>query len=214
MLMDNPVIIFGATALGRQARMIFEENGNAVYGFLDDDKEKHGKEIDGVSILGAMDDDGFLKFIGRKCEAFVAVDDSPLRKSLVKMLHEKRHVQPVNCIQKTAVVPDVASIGHGNLIDMGVMIGAGASLGSHCVVQAGAVVAAQASLGDFVQVGSGALINSDVTIADEVFIGSGAVIVAGITIGKGARIGAGSVVIQPVAAGETVFGNPAEVVKV
>ncbi|HEX7015908.1 MAG TPA: NeuD/PglB/VioB family sugar acetyltransferase [Cyclobacteriaceae bacterium] len=211
--MDNPVMIFGATALGRQARLIFEENGNTVYGFLDDDKSRHGAEIDGVSILGAMDDDGFLKFIGRKCEAFVAVDDNTLRKSLVRMLHEKRHVQPVNCIHKTAIIPDVASIGHGNLIDMGVMMGAGASLGSHCLVHAGAVVAPEASLGDFVQVGLGARINSNVTIEDEVFIGSGAVLVAGITIGKGARIGAGSIVIQPVAAGETVFGNPAEVVK-
>ena len=212
--MDNPIIIFGATALGRQARMIFEENGNAVYGFLDDDKKRHGSEIDGASILGAMDDDGFLKFIGRKCEAFVAEDDNTLRKSLVRMLHEKRKVQPVNCIHKTAIIPDVASIGHGNFIDMGVMMGAGAALGSHCLVQAGALIAPEASLGDFVQVGAGAQINSEVTIEDEVFIGSGVVIVSGITIGKGARIGAGSVVIQPVAAGETVFGNPAEVVKV
>lgn len=212
--MDNPVMIFGATALGRQARMIFEENGNAVYGFLDDDKSRYGSEIDGVSILGAMDDDGFLKFIGRKCEAFVAVDDNALRKTLVRMLQEKRNVQPVNCIHKTAIIPDVASIGHGNLIDMGVMMGAGAALGSHCLVHASAVIGSGASLGDFVQVGSGARINMNVTIADEVFIGSGAVIVAGVTIGKGARIGAGSVVIGPVGAGETVFGNPAEVIKV
>jgi sugar O-acyltransferase (sialic acid O-acetyltransferase NeuD family) len=211
--MDNPVIIFGATALGRQARMIFEENGNTVYGFLDDEKSRHGSDIDGVSVLGSMDDDGFLKFIGRKCEAFVAVDDYPLRKSLVKMLHEKRHVQPVNCVHKTAIIPDVASIGHGNLIDMGVMMGAGASLGSHCLIHAGAVIGSEATLGDFVQVGVGARINSNVTIADEVFIGSGVVIVSGITIGNGARIGAGSVVIQPVEAGQTVFGNPAQVVK-
>jgi sugar O-acyltransferase (sialic acid O-acetyltransferase NeuD family) len=212
--MDNPVMIFGATALGRQARMIFEENGNTVYGFLDDDKSRHGGEIDGVSILGSTDDDGFLKFIGKKCEAFVAVDDNPLRKRLVKMLQEKRHVQPVNCIHKAAIIPDVASIGHGNLIDMGVMIGAGATLGSHCLIHAGAVIASEASLGDFVQVGPGAQINSNVKIDDEVFIGSGVVIVSGVTIGKGARVGAGSVVIRPIAAGETVFGNPAEVVKV
>lgn len=206
-------MIFGATPLGRQARMIFEENGNAVYGFLDDDKNRHGTEIDGVSVLGSTDDDGFLKFVGRKCEAFVAVDDNTLRKSLVRMLREQRHVQPVNCIHKSAVIPDVASIGHGNLVDMGVMLGAGAAVGSHCIVQAGAVIAAEASLGDFVQVGPGARINMNVTVADEVFIGSGVVIVAGVAIGKGARIGAGSVVIGPVGAGETVFGNPAEQVK-
>lgn len=203
-------MIFGANALGRQARLIFEDNGNAVYGFLDDNKNLHGTEIDTVAVLGRTDDDGFLKFIGRKCEAFVAIDDNKLRKSLVKMLQEKRKVQPVNCIHKSAIIPDATAIGHGNMIDMSVMIGAGASLGSHCLVHAGALIAAEASLGDFVQVGSGARINMNVTISDEVFIGSGATIVAGVTIGKGARIGAGSVVIGPVKAGETVFGNPAE----
>src|SRR5690606_36893004 len=128
--------------------MIFDENGNTVYGFFDDEKTRHGGEIDAVSILASTDDDGFLKFIGRKCEAFVAFDDNPLRKSLVKMLHEKRHVQPVNCVHKTAIIPDVASIGHGNFIDMGVMMGAGASLGSHCLVHAGAVISSEAVLGE------------------------------------------------------------------
>jgi acetyltransferase-like isoleucine patch superfamily enzyme len=38
-------------------------------------------------------------------------------------------------------------------------------------------------------------------------------IVSGVKIGKNARIGAGSVVIRDVKKGETVFGNPAQVVK-
>jgi sugar O-acyltransferase (sialic acid O-acetyltransferase NeuD family) len=212
--MDNPVIIFGANALGRQARMIFEENGNTVYGFLDDNKALHGTAIDTVMVLGRTDDDGFLKYIGSKCEAFVALDDNKLRKNLVKMLQEKRHVQPVNAFHKSVQIPDTVPVGHGNMIDMGVLIGAGAVIGNHCLLHAGAIIAAEASLANFVQVGAGALVNMNASIGDDVFIGSGAMIVAGVTIGKGARIGAGSVVIGPVKAGETVFGNPAEKVNV
>ncbi|MFM7859306.1 MAG: acetyltransferase, partial [Flammeovirgaceae bacterium] len=37
--------------------------------------------------------------------------------------------------------------------------------------------------------------------------------VAGVTVGKGACIGAGSVVVSAVKPGETVFGNPAQLVK-
>jgi len=44
------------------------------------------KEIDEVMVIGATDDDGFLKLIGKKCEAFVAIDDNKLRKSIVKIL--------------------------------------------------------------------------------------------------------------------------------
>lgn len=211
--MQNPVMILGANYLGRAAKEIFETNEVVVYGFLDDDKKAHNKEIDGVTVLGATDDDGFLKLIGKKCEAFVAVDDNKLRKSLVKMLQEVRHMQPVNAIHQQTSISKTSEIGHGNFIDIGVSIAPGAKVGSHCLLHAKAVVGVEASIGDFVQIGSGSMINPGVAIEDEVFIGSGSVIVSGVTIGKGARIGAGSVVVSPVAAGETVFGNPAQKIK-
>lgn len=208
--MENPVIIFGATHLGRAAKEIFESNEVVVYGFLDDNKILHNKEIDHVVILGDTDNDGFLKLIGKKCEAFVAVDDNKLRKSLVNMIQEVRHMQPVNAIHKQSFISPKAEIGHGNFIDIGVNIAPGAKVGSHCLFNAKAMIGVEATLGDFVQIGSGSLINSGVTLEDEVFIGSGVTIISGVTVGKGARIGAGSVVIASVPAGETVFGNPAK----
>lgn len=211
--MKNPVIIFGANALGRSAKEIFDNNEVVVYGFLDDAKPLQGKEIDTVIVLGSSDDDGFLKLIGKKCEAFVAVDDNRLRKNLVKMLHEKRKVQPVNAIHRTALVPESVHLGHGNFLDMGVKIGAGSHIENHTLLHAGVTLGSECTLGDFVQVGMGSLINAGVTIGEEAFIGSGVTIVSGVTIGKGARVGAGSVVITSVNDGETVFGNPAQVVK-
>ena len=211
--MENPVIIFGANYLGRIAKEIFESNDIVVYGFLDDDKKLHSTEMDEAVVLGATDDDGFLKLIGKKCEAFVAVDDNKLRMSIVKMIQEIRHVQPVNATHKHALLSPKATIGHGNFFDIGFTSGPGSVIGSHCLLHAKSHVGAESSLGDFVQVGAGTIINANVTIENEVFIGSGSTIVSGITIGKGARIGVGSVVIGPVKAGETVFGNPAQKIK-
>jgi sugar O-acyltransferase (sialic acid O-acetyltransferase NeuD family) len=211
--MENPVIIFGAGLSGRVAKEIFESNGNVVYGFLDDNKALHNKEVDESFILGSTDDDGFLKLIGKKCEACIAVDDNRLRKNLVKMLNEVRHVQPVNGIHKTVSISNHVELGHGNLIDQGVVIGVGAKLSSYGMIQSGSVIGAEVTLGNYVQIGSGSVISVGVTIEDEAFIGSGVTIVSGITIGKGARVGAGSVVIAPVKAGETVFGNPAQPIK-
>jgi sugar O-acyltransferase (sialic acid O-acetyltransferase NeuD family) len=208
--MDNPVIIFGANYLGRSAKEIFELNGNVVYGFLDDNKGLHTKEIDQVTVLGSTDDDGYLKLIGKKCEAFVAVDDNKVRKNLVKMIQEVRHVQPVNAVHKHSIISAVAAIGHGNFIDAGVNVCTAAEIGNHCIVHSNVVIGAEAKVGNFVQIGAGSVVNSGVVVEDEVFIGSGAVIVTGVTIGRGARVGAGSVVIGPVKAGDTVFGNPAE----
>ena len=211
--MENPVIIFGANYLGRAAKEIFESNSVVVYGFLEDDKKLHNTELDEVVVLGSMDDDGFLKLIGKKCEAFVAVDDNKLRKSVVAMLQEIRHVQPVNAIHSNARVSSKAELGHGNFIDSGATIAPGAKIGSHGILHANSFIGVGTTVGDFVQIGAGSLINPTVTLENEVFVGSGVTIISGVTVGKGARIGAGSVVIGSVKAGETVFGNPAAAIK-
>ena len=208
--MENPVLIFGAGSLGLTALDLFQRNKVVVYGLLDDDKALHGKEFGEVTVLGETDDDGFLKLVGQKCEAFVAIADGRVRKRLVKMLNERRKVQPVNAIHDTAIVSTLATLGHGNLIAARVVINPYAEVGQHCIIQAGAVIDSQAKLGDYIHVGTGCLINSGAVIEEGAFIGTGATIIAGITIGKNARVGAGSVVVESVDAGATVFGNPAK----
>lgn len=208
--MENPVLILGAGSLGLTALDLFQRNNVVVYGLLDDNKDLHGKEFSDVSVLGETDDDGYLKLIGQKCEAFVAIADSRVRKRLVKMLNERRKVQPVNAIHDTATVSALAVIGHGNLIAARVVVNPFAELGQHGIIQAGTIIEANAKVGDFVHVGTGCIINSGVVIEEGAFVGTGATLIAGITVGKNARIGAGSVVVENVEAGATVFGNPAK----
>ncbi len=208
--MENPVIIFGANALGQAALEIFESNDIVVYGFLDDDKEKHGTELSEISVLGRTDDDGYLKLIGKKCEGFIAVDDRELRKGLVKLMLERRKMMPVNAIHSNTEIAPSAHIAHGIFINSGVVIGANAKVGNHCLLHTNATVDYSATLGDLVQVGAGSVVGSSAEIGDNVFIGSGVTIVSGVKVGKNARIGAGSVVIANVEEGATVFGNPAK----
>lgn len=208
--MENPVLIFGAGATGRQALDIFQRNGVVVYGFLDDNKELHGTEIGTVSVLGDTDDGGFLKLIGPKCEAFVAISERPVREQLAEMINNRRKTMPVNAIHDTAVVSGMASLGHGNFVGPRVLIGPQATVGHHVQIQAGAIIEPLVEIGDFVHIGAGAVINDRVKIEQGAFIGTGATIVAGIQIGKNARVGAGSLVIADVPANTTVFGNPAQ----
>jgi len=208
--MENPVLIFGAGDLGVQALDIFRRNKVLVYGLLDDRKELHGKEYGEVSVLGNTDDAGFLNIIGSKCEAFVAIGERSVRERLVEMLIEEKKAMPVNAIHESAIISEMAAIGHGNLISARVTIGPTSTVGNHCVIQTASVIDTAAQLGDYITVGAGAIINDRVKIGDGAFIGSGVVIVAGVEIGKNARIGAGSVVIENVPAKATYFGNPAK----
>lgn len=106
-----------------------------------------------------------------------------------------------------------------------VRIGAGASIGSNTCIDRGA-------LGETV-VGAGARVDNLVHVAHNVQIGEGALVIANamlggsaivgarahvapsasvlnqITVGDDATLGMGAVVIRPVAAGQTVVGNPA-----
>ncbi len=192
---------------------IFLSHNRVVYGFLDDDESLHGSEINFISILGKTDNDRFLKLIGKKCEAFVAVEDPSLRKGLVKLLNDRRKIMPTNAIHSRAYLSDSSHWGNGNFINAGVLIGAEAKIPNHCILHAGATIGHEVTLGDFVQIGAGTHINSGVQIEDNVFVGSGVTIVSEVKVGKNARVGAGSVVISDIKNGETVFGNPAQQVK-
>lgn len=211
--MDKPVLILGAGSIGKSAMQIFKSNGVLVYGFLDDDKKSHDTEIDDVTVLGFTDENSLLQIIGDECEAFVAVDENEMRKSIVENLTKTRKVMPINAIHSNAIIAESSVIGHGNYINAGVILGPNVIIGNHCLLHTNVGLDEGVSIGHFSQIGMGCNINASVIIEDEVFIGSGVTVVAGVTIGKGSRIGAGSVVIGNVQESAVLFGNPATEVK-
>ena len=213
MIDSKAVIILGAETIGKLALDIFNSNEQVIFCFLDDNKELHGTEINDVSILSDCDDRGYIKFIGNKCDVFIASDDNKYRKSIAQTIIKERKVMPVNAIHNLANISPLAEVGYGNLIGMGTQINAYATVENHTIIHSGVVIDAEAKIGNFVQIGIGSNIGANVVIEDGAFIGSGVTIVQGVKIGKNSRIGIGSVVIADVKADDTVFGNPASSVK-
>lgn len=207
---DQPVIIFGAGGLGKAALDIFQSNGVIVYCFLDDEETLHNTEVNEVSVMGNTEDHGYLKFIGKKCDAFVAINDRKVRSSYFKMLIEQRKVMPTNALHQRATISSNAYLSYGIFANAGVVVGSFAKIEQGCILHTNAVIDYEATLGKFVHVGAGSVVHAGAEVEDDVFIGAGATIAGPVDIGKGARIGAGSVVVEPVPAGATVFGNPAK----
>jgi sugar O-acyltransferase (sialic acid O-acetyltransferase NeuD family) len=208
--MENPVIIFGAKAMGRATLEIFQSRGIVAYCFLDDDESLHTTEIDQVTVMGKTNDDGFLKYIGKKCEAFVAIEEPQKRKEIVELLLEKRKVMPVNALHDRAYLASSATIGHGNFINSGAVLNAGVHIGNHCVIHSNALLDTNVKIENQVIIGTGCLINQGVVIEDGAVIGSGVIIASNIKIGKNASVAHGSLVVQNVEEGSTVFGIPAK----
>lgn len=210
MLQPKPVIILGAGRIGKLALDIFQRNGVEVYCFLDDDASLHDQMIGEVSILGRTDDEGFLKFIGKKCGAFVATDEITILRKHTELIHDLRHEAGMNALHPDASLSPLAELGYGILLGAGAVVEAFAQIEGPAILHSRAVVSTEAKVGPFVVIGAGAVIGPGVTVEEGVFIGAGAVLAGEITVGAGARIGAGSVVIGPVEKKQTVFGNPAQ----
>jgi len=210
--MGKPVIIIGAGGLGRVALDIFKSNGVLVYGFLDEEENLHGTEVQDISVLGSFEDEGFLKLIGQKCDAFVALEDVEKRLEVVRILQDRRKVMPINAIHQTSVIEESASISHGDLINSGVTIGSESLIGSFCIFNSQVVIDYRVTIEDCAHIGAGSIISPNARIGKNALIGSGAIIAAGIKIEQNAKIGTGSVVVSDVKKGKTVFGNPAQVV--
>lgn len=208
--MEKPVVIFGAGGLGKAALEIFKSNNILVYGFLDDDEDLQDTIIDEVAVLGNTDHEEILHQIGTNCEAFIAIEDLSLRKSLIEMLNEERKVMPVNALHQQANIAESATLGHGCFFNAGVNIGSYANTGHHCIFNTNVTVEYNSIIEDFVQLGPGVIVSPGATIKENAIIGAGAIISGKVTIEKNALVGPGSVVIENIEENGKVFGNPAK----
>ena len=207
--MEKPVIIFGAKGIAKATLDIFNKNQIIIYGFLDDDEKIYDTVIDGIPVLGSTEDQTYLELVGKKCETFVAIDNTVLKKKHVEYLNKTKKVMPMNAIHPNSFIADSCKIGHGNFINTQSILSPHCSIGNHNIIHTAVVMEQESEIGNYVQIGARSIMGSNVKIADEVFIGLGVTVVSGISIGKGARIGAGSVVINNIKKNQTVFGNPA-----
>jgi len=182
--MNNPVIIIGVNPIGKAAFDIFIQNEILMYCFLDEDESLHGQELFDIAIMGSPKDDGFLKYIGKKCDAFVAFSDQKKRRKWVNLLEKRRKVLPKNAIHPKSSISQYARIGEGNFIDAGVYIGANTEVNNFCSIQPNASIASDCHLEKYINIGANAAISERVTIGENALIGAGSIIMPGISIGR------------------------------
>ena len=116
---------------------------------------------------------------------------------------------PLSVVHGSAIVSETACLGPGNILFARSVVNANSTLGQNIIVNTAAVVEHDCRIDDHVHIAPRACLLGGATVEARALIGAGAIIRQGLTIGEGAIVGCGAVVIKNVAAGATVYGNPA-----
>lgn len=177
-------------------------------GFLDDNEDTWGNEIEGIKVLGPlkkakefMDSCYFINGIGSERNFFhkskvIAGTKIPLERF-------------ETIIHPTASVSRLSSLGKGTVVLQNVTITSKAKVENHVVILPNSVVSHDNIIKSYCCIASGVCISGGVTLEESCYIGANSSIIGNVTIGENSLIGIGSNVITNVQKNSVMVGNPA-----
>lgn len=210
---ESRVFVLGAGGHGRVVLDILAAAGiHTIVGFLDNNADIHGRRVDGVPVLGAIDD---LQAISQKHAAarvIVAVGDNGVRRHLARKV-EKLGFELVNAVHPSATLAHNARLGRNVVVAAGVVVCAHCQIGDSVILNTGCIVDHQTMIAEGAHICPGVRLAGRVKVEAGVFVGIGATVIPHVTLGYESIVGAGAVVIDPVPPLATVVGVPARQVK-
>lgn len=206
------ILILGAGGHGRVVLDILRQSkAQNPIGFLDNNKALHGRRIDGLPVLGGMDQLETMRE-RRLRTAIVAIGDNGIRRAFGEML-ESDGFEIVNAIHPSAQIANNVTLGKGIVIAAGALVCAHCQIGDYAILNTGCIVDHESMIGTCCHVCPGVRLAGHVTVESGAFIGIGATVVQNVRIGFEAVVGAGAVVVSNVEPMSTVVGVPARVAK-
>ena len=188
-----------------------KEHTWVIEGYLDDNKDIHGRSVMGYPVLGGQE---LLPELSRQEDIFFFVNISShwSRTQAVADL-----LDSYGCKIATLVHPSVdmnyVQIGRGCIIPDGCVIGANTKIGDFVFARLRTLISHNVTIEDYVFIGSGSNIGSNTLLKQGCYLGTGAIIMRKKIVGFSAIVGAGAVVTKDVSPNVTVAGIPAREMK-
>lgn len=199
-------VIVGSGGQGKVVLDILSHSRYRVIGFIDDNKENIGKEMNGIKVIGTFDD---LKEKRFSENVIIAIGNNATRAAKFKECADLGFCM-INAIHPKAVISRNASIGSGVVIMPGAIVNTNSRIGDDVIINTNASVDHDNVLEDHCQIQPGAVLAGTVIVREYATVGSGATVIPNKTIGRESVVGAGAVVVKDIADGMTVIGVPAE----
>jgi sugar O-acyltransferase (sialic acid O-acetyltransferase NeuD family) len=208
----RPFLVVGAGGFGRETleavRAVNEVRPTwDVLGFLDDDPELRHGTVDGLPVLGPVDD-----VINYPSASAVVTIGNPGNFSARRRIVCRLGSPPgrwATIVHPRASLAPSTTLGPGTVVLAGVVATTGVLIGAHVAVMPSVVLTHDDEIGDFATLGSGVRLAGGVVIGEGAYIGAGALVRERRRVGPGALVGMGAGVTRDVPAGEVWAGLPA-----
>jgi len=209
--LTTKLAIYGAGGFGRETSVMIEQINNQtptwdVIGFFDDGFQK-GQEVDGLRILGDIND---LNSYPSDLAICIAIADPVVRFKLIKKITNLKIKYPL-IIHPLAIVGDSKRnrLGRGSIVTAGVILTTGIDVGEFCIINLSSTIGHDVKLGKCCTIMPASSISGNVSIGSGCVLGTGSRIIQGVTIGESCMIGAGSVVTKSFGNNLKILGIPA-----
>lgn len=209
------LIIFGASGFGREVAWAVERQNKVnptwnLLGFMDDNEEIQGTEINGYRVLGKTGDVSNYPDVFFVC----AVGASRVREKIVSnMKAVNPDIKFGTVIDPSVVMSDSVTVGEGTIICAHTIITVNIEIGSHVIINLDCTVGHDAVIKDYVTLYPSANVSGITNIGHAAELGTGMAIIQGISVGDYSIIGAGAVVVKDIPPKCTAVGNPAKPIK-
>ncbi|MDJ0340931.1 acetyltransferase [Streptomyces sp. H10-C2] len=214
----SELVIIGAGGFAREtAQAVRDANaedtarGRAerwkLLGHLDDNAALHGREVDGITVLGGCD--LVHELPGARLVICVGNPrDYAARARLVRRLGLPEH-RYATVIHPAAVVSGTSAVGPGSVLLAHSVLTAAVRVGAHVAVMPHVVLTHDDVIGDYATIASGVRLGGGVRLERGAYVGAGSLVRECTTIGAWSLIGMGSTVLGDVPPGEVWVGSPA-----
>jgi sugar O-acyltransferase (sialic acid O-acetyltransferase NeuD family) len=211
-VVTRPLLLIGAGGFGRETLEAVRACNLVrptwdVVGFLDDDPTLQERHVDGLPVVGRVDD-----LTRHPSAAAVVTVGNPSDFTRRRRVVDRLGSPPgrwATVVHPAASIPPSASVGEGTVVLAGVVATTGVEIGAHVAVMPSVVFTHDDVIGDFATLGSGARLAGGVIVGEGAYIGAGALVRERCRIGAWALVGMGAGVTGDVPSGEVWAGLPA-----
>lgn len=198
----KPIVIFGFGGMGRCARMVAEDMGRSVHGFIDD----RAPQGNPPGYLGGT---SWLEQNRDEFDVVVAIGDPAVRQRVVEKLQAIGVKNFPHLIHPSCVLPKNWRPGQGSILCPGACIDPDVTVREFVIINTLCSVGHDAVLEDFCTLSPAVNLGGAVKAGRGAFFGINSATIQGLGIGAWAKVGAGSTVLKNVPEGCTVVGTPA-----